>query len=160
MTPDLYREIEALRREKTKALKVRYRELFGESSPSSNHAHLFRRIAWRLQALAEGELSERARERAAELASDVDVRLRPPRQFWREIGEKRATHPGRDPRLPGPGTVLERRYQARIICVKVLPDGFEYDGKQYASLSAIASVVTGMRWNGFSFFGLNKGGRP
>jgi hypothetical protein len=159
MTPDLYREIEALRGQKTKALKVRYRELFGESSPSSNHAHLFRRIAWRLQALAEGDLSERARERAAELASDVEIRLRPPRQFWRDLGEERARRPGRDPRLPDPGAVLERGYQGRTICVKVLNDGFEYDSKQYASLSAIASAVTGMRWNGYSFFGLNKEGR-
>ena len=160
MTPDLHREIEALRGRKTKALKVRYRELFGEHSPSSNHAHLFRRIAWRLQALAEGELSARARERAAELASDVDLRLRAPRQFWREISDEGARRPGRDPRVPDPGAVLERRYQGRLICVKVLRDGFEYDGKQYASLSAIASAVTGMRWNGYSFFGLNKGGRP
>lgn len=159
MTPDLYREIEALRGEKTKALKARYRELFGESSPSSNHAHLFRRIAWRLQALAEGELSERARERAAELASDADLRLRPPHQFWREIGDARACRPGRDPRVPGTGAVLERRYRGRLICVKVLADGFEYQGKSYASLSAVAAAVTGMRWNGYSFFGLNKGGQ-
>src|SRR2546423_10181497 len=55
-------EIENLRKEKTKALKARYRELFGEESHSSNHVHLFRRIAWRLQALVEGDLSERARQ--------------------------------------------------------------------------------------------------
>ena len=159
MTPDLYREIEALRTQKTKALKARYRELFGQSSPSSNHAHLFRRIAWRLQVLADGDLSQRARERAAELASDADVRLRAPRQFWRDIGEQGARHPGRDPRLPDPGTVLERQYQGRTIRVAVLTDGFEYDRKQYPSLSAIAAAVTGMRWNGYSFFGLNKAGQ-
>jgi Protein of unknown function (DUF2924) len=53
------KEIESLRNLKTKALKARYRELFEEESPSSNRMHLFRRIAWRLQAAAEGELSER-----------------------------------------------------------------------------------------------------
>ena len=159
MTRDLHQEIEALRGHKTKALKARYRELFGEQSPSSNHAHLFRRIAWRLQALAEGDLSQRARDRAAELASDVDLRLRPPRQFWHEIEEERSRRPKRDPRLPEPGTLLRRQYQGKPVCVKVLKDGFEYDGKQYASLSAIAPSVTGMRWNGFSFFGLNKGGQ-
>src|SRR4051794_28136305 len=67
MTEALAMEIESLRKLKTKALKVRYRELFGEESRSSNHGHLFRRIAWRLQANAEVGLSERARRRAAEL---------------------------------------------------------------------------------------------
>jgi hypothetical protein len=153
-------EIEALRKQKTKALKARYRELFGEESRSSNHAHLFRRIAWRLQALSEGDLSQRARDRAAELAADVDLRLRAPRKFWSTLAEadmeERARRPRRDPRLPEVGATLERQYQGKTVCVKVLKDGFEYDGRQYESLSSIASSVTGTRWNGFSFFGLNK----
>jgi len=156
MNEQLQREIEALRKQKTKALRSRYRELFGEESPSSNHAHLFRRIAWRLQALAEGELSQRATERAAELAADVDLRLRAPSKFWRELAgaDERARSRQRDPRLPEPGTTLERRYQGRVISVKVLTEGFEHDGRTYDSLSSIASTVTGTRWNGFSFFGL------
>ena len=60
-------EIESLKNQKTKQLRDRYRELFGEQSQSSNRTYLFRRIAWRLQALSEGDLSERARVRAAEL---------------------------------------------------------------------------------------------
>jgi uncharacterized OsmC-like protein len=71
MTEALAMEIESLRKLKTKALKTRYRELFGEESRSSNRAHLFRRIAWRLQAKAEGDLSERARKRAVELADET-----------------------------------------------------------------------------------------
>lgn len=153
MNDQLRREIERLRSEKTKTLKTRYRELFGEESSSSNHAHLFRRIAWRLQALAEGDLSERARERASALATDADLRLRAPRRFWRELEEK-AKESTRDVRLPEVGTILERRYRHQIIAVKVLDDGFEYDGKIYESLSSIASTVTGTRWNGFAFFGL------
>jgi Protein of unknown function (DUF2924) len=66
--------IEGLRKLKAKELKARYRDLFGEESPSSNRTHLFRRIAWRLQANAEGDLSERVRERASELATDADLR--------------------------------------------------------------------------------------
>ena len=66
MTHEVHQEIEALRKQRTKALKARYLELFGEQSRSSNHAHLFRRIAWRLQSLSEGDLSQRAQERAAE----------------------------------------------------------------------------------------------
>ena len=156
MKPEIHREVEALRGQKTKALKLRYRELFGEESRSSNHAHLFRRIAWRLQALSEGDLTERARQRATVLAADVDVRLRPPRQFWEELAAADAGSASkqRDPRLPAPGTTIERQYCGKTVCVQVLKDGFEYDGKHYASLSSIASSVTGTRWNGFSFFRL------
>src|ERR1700716_1376308 len=101
MNREVHQEIEVLREQKTKALKARYRELFGEESRSSNNAHLFRRIAWRLQALAEGDLSHRSRDPAADLAADVDLRLRPPRKFWRELADARrdaqARRPRRDP---------------------------------------------------------------
>ena len=148
-------EIESLRRLKTGELRTRYRDLFGEASPSFSRAHLFRRIAWRLQAETEGELSERARRRASELANDSDLRLRAPRSFWREI-EGHGESPTRDPRLPPTDTVLERVYQGQILRVTVLANGFEYHGKPYASLSAIAHRVTGTRWNGFHFFGLKQ----
>ena len=157
MNEELRKEIEQLRREKTKALRARYLELFGEESKSSNQAHLFRRVAWRLQALSEGDLSQRARDRATALAVDVDLRLRAPRKFWRELAAE-SQGPVRDPRLPVAGTTLQRRYRDRTITVKILADGFEYDGKIYESLSSIASLVTGTRWNGFSFFQLNKKG--
>src|SRR5438094_2078691 len=121
-------EIENLRKERTKALKARYRELFGEESHSSNHAYLFRRIAWRLQALAEGDLSKRVRERAEELAVDVDIRLRAPRQFWGELAQTGQTT-SRDNRLPPAGTVLTRDFQGRSIRAKVLADGLQYEGR-------------------------------
>jgi Protein of unknown function (DUF2924) len=79
-------EIEGLRKMKMKALQARYQELFGEETRSSNQAHLFRRMAWRLQANAAGGLSERAQKRAGELAEEAALRLRAPRQFWREDG--------------------------------------------------------------------------
>src|SRR5947209_13998139 len=111
MDKALAMEIESLRKLKTKALQARYRELFGEESRSSNHAHLFRRIAWRLQAKAQGDLSERARKRAAELAEDADLRLRAPHRFWRADGSVGLEPcPARDPRLPPVGTVLKRVY--------------------------------------------------
>jgi DUF2924 family protein len=147
-------EIEGLRKLKTKALKMRYRELFGEESRSSNHAHLFRRIAWRLQARAEGDLSERARKRMLELADDQELRLRAPRAFWHSVGL--GPDPTRDPRLPPAGTVLKRVYGQRTMEVTVLERGFEYQGQQYGSLSLIAQRVTGTRWNGYLFFGLEK----
>jgi len=60
----------------------------------------------------------------------------------------------RDRRLPIPGTVISKVYKGTIIDVKVLDNGFEYDGKAYRSLSAIAGAVTGQHWNGYLFFGL------
>src|SRR3954453_1401561 len=132
-------ELEALRSLKTKALKQRYRELFGEHSPSSNHAHLFRRVAWRLQANATGGLSPEAQARAAELAVDADLRLRAPRRFWRELeggADENANLP-RDRRLPPAGTQLTRTYGGRTIRVTVLEHGFEYKGKRYDSLARL-----------------------
>ena len=57
-------------------------------------------------------------------------------------------------RLPVPGTVLTRTYRGRRVAVQVLPSGFEYEGRVYRSLSAVAKAVTGSHWNGHLFFGL------
>jgi hypothetical protein len=154
MNPAVLSEIERLRKLNVKGLKMRYCELFGEASASSNRLHLFRRMAWRLQARAEGDLSQRARQRAADLAEDVDLRVRAPRSFWRQLQHPPTT--ARDSRLPAAGTVLQRCYQGRWIVAHVLEDGFEYNGKSYGSLSAIAHRATGTRWNGFVFFGLKQ----
>ena len=150
--------IEDLQNTKIPELKKRYRELFGEESKSSNKQFLFRRIAWRLQANAEGDLSERARRRAAEIADDRDLRIRAPKEFVARpepgsgsVNRKRSP---KDSRLPGAGTLLTRRLGDRQIVVKVLSDGFEYESRRYRSLSAIAREVTGTRWNGLLFFGL------
>ena len=148
-------EIEKLRQAKVKVLKRRYRELFGEESPSCNQQHLFRRIAWRLQERVSGSLSEQARQRAAELADDADLRYRAPHSFWRELSTKGAVDARRrDPRLPPVGSELTRVYQGRPIVVGVQEGGFTYNGQPYGSLSAIAYRVTGTRWNGYAFFGL------
>ena len=152
--------IEELRRLNVSALRRKYHDVFGEESRSSNKEFLFRRIAWRLQANAEGGLSERARHRAAHIVDDSDLRTRPPKAFlpapvpvnvtWTAAH----TQPQRDWRLPPPGTLLTRRVDDRQIVVKVLDKGFEFETRQYGSLSAIAREVTGTRWNGLLFFGL------
>src|SRR4051795_13142112 len=72
-------EVHALQRLSVADLRARFAELFGEPTRATNRIWLIRRLAWRLQALAEGDLSERARRRAAELANDADLRLLPPR---------------------------------------------------------------------------------
>ena len=140
------------------ALKTKYRELFSEDSRSSNKQFLVRRIAWRLQAQAEGDLSERARRRLAEIANETDLRARAPRAFLGMAVQAAASAPGtlKDLRLPPPGTEIRRRFGNRDIVVKVFPKGFECEHQRDRSLSAIAREVTGTRWNGLLFFGLTE----
>ncbi len=158
----VFAEIEELRQMKVAALRTRYREVFGEKSRSSNKQFLFRRIAWRLQARVEGDLSERARRRAFEIADDADLRIRVPGGFFAQCGPgdiagtPDRAGAGRDRRLPPPGTLLTRQFENRRIVVKVLQDGFEYQSQRYRSLSAVAREVTGTRWNGLLFFGLTE----
>jgi len=158
MDPAVVRAIEELRHLNVAALKIKYLAVFGEESKSSNKQFLFRRIAWRLQAQVEGDLSERARRRAAEIASDADLRTRAPKGFLPAPGSSPwitdRSQPQRDWRLPAPGSLLTRRLDDRQIVVKVLEEGFEYESRRYRSLSAIAREVTGTRWNGLLFFGL------
>ena len=157
MDIDAVQMIEDLRGLTVAALKAKYLELFGEEARSSNKQYLLRRIAWQLQAKAEGDLSERARRRAAEIADDADLRTRAPKGFWtspRLSPEADRSRPQRDWRLPAPGTLLTRRSEGRDVIVKVLESGFEYQSRRYRSLSAIAREVTGTRWNGLLFFGL------
>ena len=129
-------------------LREVYQEKFGQTSTSRNKRWLFKRVAWRIQELAEGGLSERAKKRAFELANDADLRLRPPK------GTPVEPKPERDPRLPAVGTELKREYDGKQLIVRVEEGGFAYKGKTYRSLSAIAKQVTGTQWNGFLFFGL------
>lgn len=135
-------------------VRQKYRELFGEEPRSKHKESLVRRIAWRMQAAAEGGLSERARQRALVIAADADLRCLLPRG---DKGKEALLNSGAlryDRRIPAPGAVLEREYRGRSIAVKVLASGFEFEGRSYRSLSAIASEVSGTRWNGLAFFGL------
>ena len=155
-------EIESLRRASMAALRDKYREVFQEDTRSRHREHLFRRIAWRLQALAEGDLSERARGRAQEIARDADLRMIAPRDFFTVEGERvRTTGVDRnrreqDSRLPLPGAMLARKWRGRNILVEVLAKGFRFENRHYSSLSAIATAVTGTRWNGLAFFALTR----
>jgi Protein of unknown function (DUF2924) len=154
MDRDLQREVEALRCASIADVRAKYRELFREEPRTKHRESLFRQVAWRMQALAEGGLSERARQRALAIAKDADLRVLAPRANNR-AGEGLTADNGRnDPRIPPPGAVLTRDYDGAAITVRVLADGFEHEGKRFSSLSAIATQVTGTRWNGLAFFGL------
>lgn len=142
-------------------LRAKYREVFGEETRSHHKQQLFRKIAWRIQELAEGGLSERAKARARQLANEADIRITPPHgalagDAGGSAGGRSAGRRLRDPRLPVPGTLLEREYKGHVLSVRVLDKGFEYEGRTYRSLSAVAREVTGTHWNGMAFFGLAR----
>jgi hypothetical protein len=163
MPPHLASEMAALERLSVGELQTRFAAVFGVPTRAHNKVWLIKRLAWRLQALAEGDLSERARQRAAELVHDADLRLSPPR-----ADTARADTPApqettlrlpADERLPRPGSILTRRYKGRTLQVEVLEHGFRFDGQVYRSLSAVAKAVTGSHCNGFLFFRLTTKGQ-
>ncbi len=141
-------------------LRQQYAELFGETARSGNKPWFLKRIAWRMQARAQGDLPERARRLAEQLAEDAVLRLMPP-----QTPKGRKTKSGRagparqrssDPRLPGPDAVITRQYKGRLLQVTVRENGFEYQGELYSSLSAAANAITGSHTSGFLFFRLGK----
>jgi site-specific DNA recombinase len=153
MTVSIGRELAALQRHSVPELRRRYADVFGEATPANNRAWLIKRIAWRLQALAEGDLSQRARQRAAELACDADLRLSPPQPSAASTAAEppapRAQRDQPDGRLPPVGTMLTRPYKGDTLQVQVLADGFLLEGQTYRSLSACAKAITGSHCNGF-----------
>jgi hypothetical protein len=160
MQMNIAKEVASLRRLTTGQLRQRYAEVFGEETPANNKIWLVKRIAWRLQAKAEGDLSERARRRAAELANDCDLRMNPPvaknsgpeaERTVTEVLPLRA-----DNRLPPAGSVITRTYKGEDLQVRVLDNGFEFEGEAFGSLSAVARKITGQHMNGFLFFRLGK----
>jgi len=156
MDSQLDENIDQLRQMTTAQLRLKYQELFGQASHSNHKDYLFRRVAWRLQALAQGGLSERARRFAQQITQDADLRLCSPNKLLQAQLIRVAAPPPADPRLPAPGTLLVKCYKNDTISVTVLEHGFQYGERLYKSLSAIARQVTGTQWNGYSFFGLSS----
>ncbi len=136
MELNIVNEVAMLQRLSVGQLRQRFAELFGEATAASNRTWLVKRIAWRMQALAEGDLSQRARQRAAELAHDADIRLNPPHDKTTPaaLPEPVNVPAPFDPRLPPPGTILTRPYKGQQRHVQVLHDGFAYAGNVYPSL--------------------------
>jgi hypothetical protein len=138
-------------------LVEKYRDLFGKDTRTRNRPYLVRKIGWRMQELAKGGLSERAKARLAQLAESAPLRQVAPRPAKRK--EEDEADDGRDPRRPKAGTVLRREYDGKEYAVTVHAADFEYRGKRYASLSKIAKEITGTHWNGWLFFNLAKRNR-
>jgi hypothetical protein len=152
------RELAELAEMTTDQLRQMYGQVFGEPARSRSKPHLYRKLAWRIQANAFGGLSQRALARAAELANEADVRVTPPPEASGADTANVARN-GRRPDGLRPGTVITREYKGNTIEVRVLDRGFEYRGSEYRSLSAVAKAVTGAHWNGRLFFGMKGDNR-
>lgn len=156
MQADLTARIQALQRMSTAQLRAEWRRLMREEPRSSNRTWLWRRLAWAIQAKEFGGLSASAQKRLEELSVHAES--------WMPLGRRAfnglpsaPTTPSTGPRRPEPGTTLVRRYKGRTIAVTVRDDGYELDGKIYASLTAVATAVTGgSHQSGRAFFGLAR----
>ena len=120
-----------------------WHQLFDRESPPYNRRFLESRLAYRIQELAYGGLKPETVERLRALAEDLDGG--DPKRRRRAANDR-----------PIAGTRLIREWQGIEHCVTVRGDDFEYQGRPYKSLSAIARDITGVRWNGWVFFGLKS----
>ena len=124
-------------------LKAQWRDLFDTDPPPFNRRYLENRITYRIQELAYGGLKPETIRRLEILGEQYDSDNVTPRR----------TRPDARPVI---GTRLVREYQRIEHTVTVLTDGYEWEGRPYRSLSAIARAITGTRWNGLVFFGLKS----
>ena len=145
-------EIIALKNAPVEELLMRYKELYGENAIGTHRLYLWRKIAYRLQEREHGSLSVKAKDRLKVLIEEYDPinnkALRPDRPVSCLPASTK------DKRLPIPGTVITKEYKDAKYRVKILEKGFEYNGKIYKTLSAIAKEITGAHWNGYLFFNL------
>jgi hypothetical protein len=142
---DVLGRLAALQAAPIAQLKQQWRELFGKEPPAFSRTYIQSRLAYRIQELAYGGLKPETRARLEALGEQLDggnVVLRRIRADSR----------------PLPGTRLIREYEDVQHVVTIRADDFEFEGRPYRSLSAIARHITGTRWNGWTFFGLK--GRP
>jgi hypothetical protein len=136
-------QLAALKDAQAPALKAKWRDLFETEPPPYNRRFLESRLAYRIQELAYGGLKPETVERLKALGKQFD-------RSGISVRKRGAND------LPIVGTRLIREYQGVEHCVTVRRDDFDYLGKPYKSLSAIARAITGTRWNGLVFFGLKN----
>jgi hypothetical protein len=142
MTDSIAAQVAALPKTPTPELKQMWRELFDEEPPGFSRNYLISRLAYRIQELAYGGLKPATRGRLDALADALD-----PKAARKGVVNS-----------PVVGTQLIREWRGAEHKVTVLPDGFEWEGRRYKSLSAVARAITGTRWNGLTFFGVKRHG--
>jgi hypothetical protein len=143
MTDTVLAQIAALKAKPIQALKQQWRDLFETEPPPYNRRFLEHRLAYRIQELAYGGLKPETLQRLRAIAEDLD-------------GGDRARRRQSANSRPVAGTRLIREYQGVEHCITVRDEDYEYQGRPYKSLSAIARTITGTRWNGYRFFGLAR----
>jgi hypothetical protein len=136
----------ALKAMTVKELKAEWEKLFDRPAPNNSHAYLQQRLAYRIQELTYGGLAKPVTRMLDALADEVE-------------GRKVRRSVISDPRNPVIGTRLVRQWNGAEHVITVLTDGFDWQGRRYKSLSAIARDITGTRWNGYRFFGLRESKR-
>lgn len=146
MTNTVAAQVTALPNKEMIELKEMWRDLYGSEPPRYNKTHLVKRLAYRIQELAYGGLSAQTVKRLDALADEEEARLTGKKPRRRSSDQLLA------------GTRLVREWDGVEHTVTALVDGFEFEGRRYKSLSAIARAITGTRWNGPLFFGLRKSG--
>jgi hypothetical protein len=144
MTNTVLARLAALKTTRTADLKQQWRELFGTEPPPYSRRFLESRLAYRIQELAYGGLKPETIERLEAIAEDLDGGV-PDRRRRRAAQDR-----------PIAGTRLIREWQGVEHCVTVRDEDFEYQGRPFKSLSAVARAITGTRWNGLIFFGLKN----
>jgi hypothetical protein len=144
LTDTVLARVAALKTTPTPALKEQWRDLFGKEPPPYNRRFLESRLAYRIQELAYGGLKPETVKRLEALGEQLD-------------GGNIVVRRTRVDNRPIAGTRLIREWQGVEHCVTVLRDGYEYSGRPYKSLSAVARSIAGTRWNGWVFFGLKNG---
>lgn len=148
MADSVLKQVASLPNLKHDELKAMYVALYGTEPPAYNRDLIIKRLAYRLQEIAYGGLSERVERRLDEVLVEngYDENAMP-------VGtSKRKTKVAKD--HPVVGTVLLREWRGKHYQVTTLRDGFEFEGRKYRSLSAIATAITGTHQSGVAFFGL------
>jgi hypothetical protein len=161
MSIDIDNEVAAMGWMSIGELREKYERVFGETTRTRHAACLIRRIAWRMQANELGGLSERARQRALDLADEADLRMTAPSPAPPPANGRTVSHPAPAPIRnavdePTVGTQLVRRYKGQDIVVTIAENGVRWKGELYNSLTAVAEAVTGSHWNGKAFFKLTR----
>jgi hypothetical protein len=155
-------DLDRLARMQPAELQRLHQKLFGRAVPSGNSELARRRIAWHVQAEAEGGVPESARKHALAMAQEANLRIQLRRCVTDSVHKNTTVSKivsDHDSRLPMPGSIIVKEHRGKTLMVRVLDAGFEYDGRRFDSLSAIAKDITGTKWNGFVFFGLAKEGK-
>ena len=145
MTDPIPARLAALKTMPMPELKAEWRALFETEPPPFNRRYLENRIAYRIQELTYGGLKPETLRRLEILGEQYD---------GDNVTTRRIRHDAR----PVAGTRLVREYRGVEHTVTVLAEGYEWQGRPYRSLSAIAREITGTRWNGLVFWGLKRQG--